>query len=67
MAVYNAKAQSDVSLDNLKFIIVVRVDMQNKDFIGDTWSPKASTSTLKYFLEDSVNNKAGFHQLDFIG
>ena len=41
MDVYKAKAQSDGSLDKLKLIIVVIVDLQNKDLIGDTWSPTA--------------------------
>ena len=35
--------------------------------VGDTWSPTASMSTLKYFLADAAKHKAGVHQLDFIG
>ena len=35
--------------------------------VGDTWSPKASIKTLKYFLADAAKHKARFHQLDFIG
>ena len=35
--------------------------------VGDTWSPTASMSTLKYFLADAAKNKAIVHQLDFIG
>ena len=35
--------------------------------VGDTWSPTASMSSLKYFLEDAAKNKARVHQLDFIG
>ena len=35
--------------------------------VGDTWSPTASMRTLKYFLEDTAENKARVHQLDFIG
>ena len=35
--------------------------------VGDTWSPTASMSTLKYFLVDVAKNKARVHQLDFIG
>ena len=35
--------------------------------VGDTCSPKASTSTLKHFLEDAAKHKSGVHQLDFIG
>ena len=39
MDVYKAKIQSDGSTDKLKLRIVVRVDLQNKEMIGDTWSP----------------------------
>ena len=35
--------------------------------VGDTWSPTASMSTLKYFLADAAKHKARVHQLDFIG
>ena len=35
--------------------------------IGDTWSPKASMRTLKYFLADAAKHRARVHQLDFIG
>ena len=42
MDVYKAKIQSDGSLDKLKLRIVVRGDLQNKERIGDTWSPTAS-------------------------
>ena len=51
MDVYKAKIQSDGSLDKLKLRIVVRGDFQNKEMVGDTWSPTASMITLKYFLE----------------
>ena len=47
MDVYKTKIQSDRSLDTLKLRIVVRVDIHNKDLIGDTWSPTASMRTLK--------------------
>ena len=67
MDVYKAKIQSDESLDKLKLRIVVRGDWQNKEMVGDTWSPTASMRTLKYFLADAANHKAIFHQLDFIG
>ena len=66
MDVYKAKIQSDGSLDNLKLRIVVRGHLQNKEMVGDTWSPTASMRTLKYFLADSAKRKAIFHQLDFI-
>ena len=46
---------------------MVRGDLQNKEMVGDTWSPTASMRTLKYFLADAAKNKARFHQLDFIG
>ena len=67
MDVYKAKIQSDVSLDKLKLRIVVRGDLQNKEMVGDTWSPTASTRTLKYFLAYTAKHKARFHQLDSIG
>ena len=56
MDVYKAKIQSDVSLDKLKLIILVRRDLQNKEMFGDTWSPTASMRTLKYFLADSAKH-----------
>ena len=37
MDVYKAKIQSDGSLDTLKLRIMVRVDLQNKEMVGDTW------------------------------
>ena len=67
MDVYKAKIQSDGNLDNLKLRIVVRGDLQNKEMVGDTWSPTTSMSTLKYFQADTAKHKARFHQLDFIG
>ena len=59
--------QSDGSLDKLKVRIVVREDLQNKEIVGDTWSPTASMRTLKYFLSDAAKHKARVHQLYFIG
>ena len=67
MDVYKAKIQSDVSLDKLKLIIVVRGDFQNKEMVGDTWSPTASMRTLNYFLADAAKHKARVQQLYFIG
>ena len=67
MDVYKAKIQSDGSLEKLKLRIVVRGDLQNKEMIGDTWSPTASMRTLKHFLADAAKHKARVHQLDFIG
>ena len=67
MDVYKAKIQSDGSLDKLKLRIVVKWDLQNKEMIGDTWSPTASMRTLKYFIADAAKHKSGIHQLDFIG
>ena len=58
MDVYKAKIQSNGSLDKLKLRIVIRGDLQNKELVGDTWSPTASMSTLKCFLADAVNHKA---------
>ena len=64
---YKTKIQPDGSLEKLKLIILVRGDMQNKELVGDTWSPTASMRTLEYFLADTVNHKAVVHQLEFIG
>ena len=46
MDVYKAKTQFDVSLDKLKLRIMVRGYMQNKELVGDTWSPTASIRTV---------------------
>ena len=67
MDVYKANIQSNGSLDKLKLRIVVRGDLQNKEMVGDTWSPTASMRTLKYFLSDTAKHKARVHQLYFIG
>ena len=67
MDVYKAKIQFDGSLDKLKLRIVVRGYFQNKEMVGDTWSPTASMRTLKHFLADAAKHKAIVHQLDFIG
>ena len=60
------KIQSDEILDKLRLRIVVIGYLNNKDLIGDTWSPKYSIRSLKLFLAGSVNHKAGVYQLDFI-
>ena len=67
MDVYKAKIQSNVSLDKLKLRIVVRGYFQNKEMVGDTWSPTSSMRTLKYFLANAAKHKARVHQLYFIG
>ena len=67
MDVYKAKIQSYGSLDKLNLRIVVRGDLQKREMIGDTWYPKASMITLKYFLADAAKHIARVHQLDFIG
>ena len=61
MDVYKANIKSAVSLDKLKLKIVVRGDMQNKEMIGDTWSPTASMRTLKYFLADATKKRQEFN------
>ena len=45
MDIYKEKIQSDGSIEELKLRIVVGGDLQNKDLIGDTWSPTASITT----------------------
>ena len=67
MDVYKAKIQHNRSLDKLKLRIVVRGDLQNKEMVGDTWSPTASMRTLKYFLADAAKHKASVNQLYSIG
>ena len=67
MDVYKAKIQYDGSLDKLKLRIVVRGDLQNKEMVGDTWSPTSSMRNLKYFLVDAAKHKSRVHQLYFIG
>ena len=67
MDVYKAKIQSDGSLDKLKLRIIVRGDLQNKEMVGNTWSPTASMRTLNYFLADATKHKTRVHQFDFIG
>ena len=46
---------------------MVQGDLQNKELVGDTWSPTASMRTTKYFLADAVKHKTRVYQLDFIG
>ena len=67
MDVYKEQVKSDGSLDKLKLIIVVSLDLQIKELVGDTWSPIASTRILKYFLKNVATYKARVHQIYFIG
>ena len=46
--------------------IVVRGYLQNKEMVGDTWSPTVSMRTLKYFLSDAAKHISIVHQLNFI-
>ena len=46
---------------------MVRGDLQNKELVGDTWSPTASMRALKYFSAYADEHKSRLHQLDFIG
>ena len=67
MNVYKWKIQSEGSIDKLILRIVVREDLNNRESVGDTWSPIASMGTLKYSLVYSIKHKARVHQLYFIG
>ena len=67
MDVYKAKIHYDGILDKLKLKFVVRGNFQNKEMVGETWSPTASMRTLKYFLAGAAKHKARVHQLYFIG
>ena len=46
---------------------MVRGDIQNKELVGDTWSPTSSMRDLQYFLADAAKHKAIVHQLYLIG
>ena len=46
---------------------MVRGYLQNKEMVGDTWSPTASMRNYNYFLADAAKRKARVHQLYFIG
>ena len=46
---------------------MVRRDLQNKELVGNNWSPTASMRTLKYLLADETKNKARVHQFNFVG
>ena len=46
---------------------MVRAYLQNKELVGDTWSPTVPMRTLKYVLADAVNHKARVYHFDFIG
>ena len=67
MDVYKSNIQSNGSIEKLKLGIVIRGDLQNKESVGDTWSPTASMRTLKYLLADSVTHNSIVNQLYFIG
>ena len=67
MDIYKAKIQSDRNLDKLKFRILVKGDLQNKELVRDTWSPAASMKTLIFFLDDTTKYKARVQQYNFIG
>ena len=54
MDVCKANIKSDDSVDKLKWVIVVRGDLNNKEWVGYNWSPIASMSNLKYFLADET-------------
>ena len=45
---------------------MVRGDLNNKEMVGDPWSPTSSMRTLKYVLADASKYKARVHKLDFI-
>ena len=58
-----AKNQSGGSTDRLKFIIVVRGPLHNKELFGYNWSPTAYTRNLKDSFADAVKYKARVDQL----
>ena len=64
---YKYKIRSYRVLDKLKLMIVVRVDLQSKELVGDTWSSTVSMRNLNFFLAYTAKHRARVHQLDFIG
>ena len=60
MDAYKAKIKYGGSLDKLKPRIVVIGYLQNKELIGDTWSPTASMWTLIYLLADATKHNYQF-------
>ena len=67
MDVYKARIQYDGIIYDLKLINVVRGDLQNKELVGNNWSPTASMMNLKYFLAEATKHTAVVHQFYFIG
>jgi transposase InsO family protein len=67
METNRVKLLSDGTLDKLKTRIVVRGDLQNKQFLEDKWSPTASFRSLKMFLAHAARLKVRVRQMDFIG
>ena len=67
MDVYKAKIQYYGSLNKLKLVIIVSGYMENKELVGDNWSPIASMRNLTYFLADATKDEAIVHKLYFIG
>ena len=61
------KIQSDGIIDKLILRIVARGDLNNKELVGDNWSPISPMRNLKYFFADSAKHKARVHQLYFNG
>ena len=66
MDVYTAKMKSDRIFDKLKFIIVVRGYLKNKEIIVDVRYPAASMSNLKHFSAYDSNHKSMLQKLYFI-
>ena len=63
MDVYKAKINYDGSLKQLKLGVMIRGDLQNKELVGDTWSPTDFMRTLRYLLVDAVKHNKRVHGL----
>jgi hypothetical protein len=66
METNKVKIKSDGSLNKLKCKVVVRGGLRDTA-MEDSWSPTATSRSLKMFLADAVSNRCTVHQLDFVG
>ena len=66
IGLYKENIHSDGILYKLKFRVVVRGYLQNKEMIGEILSPEELIRTLKYFLADASKHKSRVHQLYLI-
>ena len=58
MDVYKSNIQSNGTVDKINMRTVVIRDLQDKELVGNNWSPTASIRPLKYNFSDSTKHKA---------